>query len=127
MKLQAPVSLASSLQDYLNDPNFEQNRIEYKKSKRATERKPKDRNGAPSAQVPKGIVSIHSYSRISFMFTQETPITSTNSTTTATSVKPPSPPPSGADSNPGIDHAATDIFSSIEEAQTPIFNPATGR
>ncbi|KAI0769149.1 ANTH domain-containing protein [Trametes elegans] len=34
----APVSLASSLEEYLNDPNFEQNRIEYKTQKEAAER-----------------------------------------------------------------------------------------
>lgn len=30
---QAPVSLAGALQEYLDDPNFEQNRIEYKLQK----------------------------------------------------------------------------------------------
>jgi len=30
---QAPVSLAGALEEYLNDPNFEQNRIEYKANK----------------------------------------------------------------------------------------------
>lgn len=35
---QAPVSLAGSLEEYLNDPNFEQNRIEYKTSKEAADR-----------------------------------------------------------------------------------------
>ena len=38
---QAPVSLASSLEEYLNDPNFEQNRIEYKTQKEAAERNAK--------------------------------------------------------------------------------------
>lgn len=57
MKPQAPVSLASSLQEYLNDPNFEQNRIEYKASRAAAGRNPKDPNGAPPSEVPKGIVS----------------------------------------------------------------------
>ena len=74
MELQAPVSLASSLQEYLNDPNFEQNRVEYKASKGAVDRNPQDRNRAPSAQVPRGIVSVnhlhpnfsHVYSRYSY-------------------------------------------------------------
>lgn len=35
--IQAPVSLAGSLQEYLDDPNFEQNRIEYKMNKDAAE------------------------------------------------------------------------------------------
>jgi hypothetical protein len=34
----APVSLAGALQEYLDDPNFEQNRIEYKQNKEATKR-----------------------------------------------------------------------------------------
>ncbi|KAH0836526.1 hypothetical protein J3R83DRAFT_8165 [Lanmaoa asiatica] len=106
----APVSLASSLQEYLNDPNFEQNRLDYKASKGSAERNPKDRNGASAAQVPRG-----------------TPTISMNSTTTQISVKPPSPPPSGANSKPGVDHAVADFFGSIEEEQTPIFNPVTGR
>lgn len=58
MQLQAPISLASSLQDYLNDPNFEHNRLEYKASKAAGDRNAKDRNGAPPGQVPKGVVSV---------------------------------------------------------------------
>ena len=32
----APVSLAGALQEYLDDPNFEQNRIEYKTGKTAS-------------------------------------------------------------------------------------------
>lgn len=35
---QAPVSLVGSLEEYLNDPNFEQNRIEYKANKDAADR-----------------------------------------------------------------------------------------
>ena len=34
---QAPVSLAGALQDYLDDPNFEQNRLEYRLNKRVAE------------------------------------------------------------------------------------------
>jgi hypothetical protein len=37
----APVSLAGALQEYLEDPNFEQNRIEYKTNKEAAERNAK--------------------------------------------------------------------------------------
>jgi hypothetical protein len=35
--LQAPVSLAGALQEYLDDPNFEQNRLEYRLNKTAAE------------------------------------------------------------------------------------------
>ena len=40
--LQAPVSLAGSLEEYLNDPNFEQNRIEYKTNKEIADRNAKN-------------------------------------------------------------------------------------
>ena len=48
MFVQAPVSLAGALQEYLNDPNFEQNRIEYKASKEAVDRsnKQQPQNGS---------------------------------------------------------------------------------
>jgi hypothetical protein len=35
---QAPVSLVGALEEYLKDPNFEQNRIEYKANKDAADR-----------------------------------------------------------------------------------------
>ncbi|KAF8623226.1 hypothetical protein AX15_006461 [Amanita polypyramis BW_CC] len=38
----APVSLAGALQEYLDDPNFEQNRIEYKTTKASAERNGKN-------------------------------------------------------------------------------------
>ncbi|KAG9013744.1 hypothetical protein FRB90_005749 [Tulasnella sp. 427] len=38
----APVSLAGSLEEYLNDPNFEQNRIEYKTNKESADKKLKE-------------------------------------------------------------------------------------
>lgn len=34
---QAPVSLAGSLEEYLNDPNFEKNRQEYRENKRVAD------------------------------------------------------------------------------------------
>ena len=40
--MQAPISLAGSLEEYLNDPNFEQNRIEYKTNKESAERNAKE-------------------------------------------------------------------------------------
>ena len=44
---QAPVSLAGALEEYLNDPNFEQNRIEYKTNKEAADKNA--RNGVKGA------------------------------------------------------------------------------
>jgi hypothetical protein len=43
----APVSLSGSLEEYLNDPNFETNRQEYKESKRIADGRP-----APVASTP---------------------------------------------------------------------------
>lgn len=37
--LQAPVSLAGSLEEYIKDPNFEQNRLEYKSNREIAEGK----------------------------------------------------------------------------------------
>ena len=42
IRMQAPVSLASSLEEYLNDPNFEQNRIEYKTTKELADKNAKE-------------------------------------------------------------------------------------
>lgn len=52
MYYKAPVSLAGALQEYLNDPNFEQNRIEYKTNKESADKNGRSRSGASSA--PKG-------------------------------------------------------------------------
>ena len=45
------MSLVSSLEEYLNDPHFEQNRIEYKANKETTEKTTK--NGGKSRGVTK--------------------------------------------------------------------------
>jgi hypothetical protein len=45
------VSLVGSLEEYLNDPHFEQNRIEYKANKDSSERTA--RNGGKSRGVTK--------------------------------------------------------------------------
>ena len=37
---QAPVSLAGSLEEYIKDPNFEANRLEYKQNREIAEGKP---------------------------------------------------------------------------------------
>lgn len=39
---QAPVSLVNALEEYLNDPNFEQNRIEYRGNKAAADKSVKE-------------------------------------------------------------------------------------
>jgi hypothetical protein len=45
------VSLVNSLEEYLNDPHFEQNRIEYKANKKVAEKAAK--NGGKSRGVTK--------------------------------------------------------------------------
>ncbi|EGN96722.1 hypothetical protein SERLA73DRAFT_75595 [Serpula lacrymans var. lacrymans S7.3] len=109
----APVSLAGALEEYLNDPNFEQNRIEYKANKAAA-----DKNGkAPVKKVP-----------------SSAPTDSKEASKVATSSAPPldissstfSSPLAGSSINKAeSSQAIVDFFSAIEEQPT-IFNPQTG-
>ncbi|KAH7885870.1 ANTH domain-containing protein [Phlebopus sp. FC_14] len=107
---QAPVSLASSLQEYLNDPNFEQNRIEYKTNKEATDRNARGLNGvlasAPSSPKPTATASTSSGSAQS----------TSNATSSAQS---------GAGNRHDGSEVMSDFFNSIEEQPT-MFNPVTG-
>lgn len=96
----APVSLVSSLEEYLNDPNFAANREEYKENKRIAD------GGAPSSK-PAGPTSSPNVAA-----TPSTPPTSSSSTLTNQNGK--SAPAS-----------FTDFFESIEAAQTNMFNPTT--
>ena len=50
---QAPVSLVGSLEEYLNDPNFEQNRIEYKANKDSADKGLRNGRSTPK-KVEKG-------------------------------------------------------------------------
>ncbi|EKM50164.1 uncharacterized protein PHACADRAFT_105881 [Phanerochaete carnosa HHB-10118-sp] len=101
----APVSLAGALEEYLNDPNFEQNRIEYKSNKEIADRDA--RNGVRSAPKPaeKGMSA-------SKRETGNAPSTS-------------SPPPS-VESRPASNQAMIDFFSSIEGEQQQMFNAQAG-
>lgn len=107
----APVSLAGSLQEYLNDPNFEQNRIEYRTNKEAADKNGRSRNGAPSS-APKASSS------------QATPSSSTASTpapSNGLSTQAPKPVP-----KPEASQAMADFFASVEEDQPAMFNPTNG-
>ncbi|KAF8909303.1 ANTH domain-containing protein [Gymnopilus junonius] len=98
----APVSLASALQEYLEDPNFEQNRIEYKTSKDAAERGTKtNKNGKKAGSSAEGSTSAP---KVSF----------------ASSSKDQAP----KTTTPG-NKDVIDFFSAIEEEQPTIFNPQT--
>ncbi|GAA5826549.1 hypothetical protein JCM11251_002422 [Rhodosporidiobolus azoricus] len=98
----APVSLAKSLEEYLNDPNFEQNRAEYKENKRIAD------GGAPRNATPKPATSVSAAST-------STPAASTSTATSAAS-----------NSQPAAPKTFTDFFDSIEQQQTSMFNPNTG-
>ncbi|EIN09626.1 ANTH-domain-containing protein [Punctularia strigosozonata HHB-11173 SS5] len=98
----APVSLAGSLQEYLDDPNFEQNRIEYKLAKE---------NADKNAKLGKG---------------------AKNGTSSPNKPSTPKPGPSSESSNANgskpasQSQAVQDFFESIEQAQPTMFNPQTG-
>ncbi|KAL7409315.1 ANTH domain-containing protein [Mrakia frigida] len=93
----APVSLVKALQEYLDDPNFEENRSEYKQNKDVADGK---------APAPKKAVEA----------SKPAPAATSSSSTSA-------PAPSNAQSNQP--QALVDFFSSIEENQPTMFNPQT--
>ncbi|KAG1811502.1 ANTH domain-containing protein [Suillus subaureus] len=103
----APVSLAGALQEYLNDPNFEQNRIEYRTNKEATDKNGKNRSGALSS-APKASSS------------QATSTASTSTPSNGTSGQASSTAP-----KPEASQAMADFFASIEEDQPAMFNPTS--
>ncbi|KAH7922316.1 ANTH-domain-containing protein [Leucogyrophana mollusca] len=107
----APVSLAGALQEYLNDPNFDQNRIEYKASKEAADKNGRaPRNGSSSNPAQ-----------------ASTSEAATASTSTQSSQSASAPiPPATTSSKPDPSSAMMDFFTSIEEDQPTIFNPHTG-
>ncbi|PSR80211.1 hypothetical protein PHLCEN_2v6793 [Hermanssonia centrifuga] len=98
----APVSLAGSLEEYLNDPNFEQNRIEYKTNKEAADRNV--RNGVKSAPISKAAEKV-----------TESKSTPAESSSTA----------QPTEAKPATNKAMIDFFSAIEEEQQSMFNPQT--
>jgi len=51
------VSLAGALQEYLEDPNFEQNRIEYKTTKTASERVVKQSKNGKKSEPGEGYLA----------------------------------------------------------------------
>ncbi|KAG7093957.1 hypothetical protein E1B28_007590 [Marasmius oreades] len=102
----APVSLAGALEEYLKDPNFEQNRIEYKTNKEASERplrngtkKSAQRESSPIPPLPTSPSS-----------SSAPPPTSTSTSDTEIDSKP---------------QNVVDFFTTIEEEQPTMFNPQT--
>ncbi|KAJ8495817.1 hypothetical protein ONZ45_g12685 [Pleurotus djamor] len=103
----APVSLAGALQEYLDDPNFEQNRLEYKANK-------------PTGDKPNGKNSSKTQSKAT------APSSSTMAPPPAkVEVEPPKESTSASASSSKTPNIAVDFFSSIEEQQPNMFNPQT--
>ncbi|OSX63827.1 hypothetical protein POSPLADRAFT_1179445, partial [Postia placenta MAD-698-R-SB12] len=95
----APVSLAGALEEYLKDPNFEQNRIEYRTNKEAAERAERLGISAPPPQA---------------QTVEKAPESGVTTDKPADQSKPPT------------NQALIDFFSAIEEEQQTMFNPQTG-
>ncbi|KAG6833228.1 hypothetical protein H0H87_009849 [Tephrocybe sp. NHM501043] len=97
----APVSLAGALQEYLEDPGFEQNRIEYKASKDAADK------GLKAPVKPK-----------------QADTSSTKASTPSMPTQSSGPSTSASTSKP-VAASNLDFFSAIEEEQPTMFNPQT--
>ncbi|KAJ7754263.1 hypothetical protein DFH07DRAFT_959965 [Mycena maculata] len=102
----APVSLAGALQEYLDDPAFEQNRIEYRTNKEAVKRG----RGAKSDTPP---VPALPSSAASSKPANGTAAANGNGAANGTTVT--------VDGN----NALVDFFAAIEDTQPTMFNPAT--
>ncbi|CCM00755.1 uncharacterized protein FIBRA_02795 [Fibroporia radiculosa] len=98
----APVSLAGALEEYLKDPNFEQNRIEYKANKDAAERNERSGLQAPPPPLPQSQA--------------KEPESKPSSLPEASSSQA---APTNANKN------MMDFFTAIEEEQQTMFNPQT--
>ncbi|KAJ7180987.1 ANTH domain-containing protein, partial [Mycena filopes] len=100
----APVSLAGALQEYLDDPAFEQNRIEYRTNKEAV------RRGGKAAK------------------TATPPVPALPSSSAASSSAAPTTNGQNANGNGGAKttpDVMVDFFAAIEDTQPTMFNPAT--
>ncbi|KAJ7022079.1 ANTH-domain-containing protein [Mycena alexandri] len=102
----APVSLAGALQEYLDDPMFEQNRIEYRTNKEAVKRGGK----AAKASTPP-VPALPSSST--------TPAANGNNASASGSANGGAAP---AKTTPDV---LVDFFAAIEDTQPTMFNPAT--
>lgn len=102
----------------MNDPNFEQNRIEYKANKASADKGLK--NGRPNTKkAEKGECSNILLGPTSHLFL---PVAASSTTAPAASEG------SSKDTKKAAEPATalTDFFSAIENGQTTVFNPQTG-
>ncbi|KAF9466040.1 ANTH domain-containing protein [Collybia nuda] len=102
----APVSLVGALEEYIEDPNFEQNRIEYRTNKEAV-----DRGNKKPTPASKANTSNKTSARSTPLPTQPSPSANVSSATP----------------NPTANKDVVDFFSAIEEEQPTMFNPQTNR
>ncbi|KAG8871396.1 hypothetical protein FRB97_008727 [Tulasnella sp. 331] len=102
----APVSLAGSLEEYLHDPNFEQNRIEYKTNKELADRGVKEGKRSVKRTEPAQA--------------SEPVPPLPNSTPRATS--PPAGPAAATSPPKEVNKELADFFASIEPDQPNLFN-----
>ncbi|KAG9050414.1 hypothetical protein FS837_005487 [Tulasnella sp. UAMH 9824] len=101
----APVSLAGSLEEYLNDPSFEQNRIEYKTNKESADRKLKEeRTAGRRRHDPKKTEEIPPVPKLDPAKKQEAATTATTSTAAANAQAP----------KQEVQKELADFFASIE-------------
>ncbi|WVF67385.1 hypothetical protein IAT40_002141 [Kwoniella sp. CBS 6097] len=98
----APTGLVKALEEYLNDPNFENNRMEYKKSLGVVEGKSTSRDPSPAARNPSPAK-------------ESKPAASSSS---APAPNPPSSPPP-PQAPPGSSQKIQDFFESIQSNQQP--------
>lgn len=130
------MSLASALEEYLNDPEFEKNRREYENNKRIADGKP-PRPASPTSAPVKGMlfwihayVSSHQLMRDGSFFVSLS-IEAERKPSTSTATQPSSSTSASAATNSTPAKASapnkdfTDFFSSIEQ-ETTMFNPQTG-
>ena len=110
--MKAPLSLAKALDEYLHDPNFEQNRIEYKTNKALAD------GTIPNKSKPEsGQLSSASTLRALSFTVNLAPIPGPS--------QPAATPPSTSSPPVMASESSIDIFNSIEEQQPTIFNPQT--
>ncbi|KAG8904938.1 hypothetical protein FRB99_000992 [Tulasnella sp. 403] len=104
----APLSLAGSLEEYLNDPNFEQNRIEYKTTKEAAARNAQERKRTMRRPTEEKKAEIKAAATTASTTAATTPTPDTSKASSEPQVK-----------KPEVNKQFADFFSSIEPEQTP--------
>jgi hypothetical protein len=110
--VKAPLSLAKALDEYLRDPNFEQNRIEYKTNKALADGK------IPNKAKPQS-------GRLSFASILQAFSFTLNLAPSSGPSQPAAPSPSTSPPPAKVNVPSIDFFNSIEEQQPTIFNPQT--